>query len=47
VDRLWPCGAKKKKMAFDVWLRDPLSSDALRKWFGLDPELSAFWGASH
>ena len=38
VDRLWPRGRSKRAAAVDRWLRDLGPSDALRKWFGHDPE---------
>lgn len=41
VDRLWPRGIKKEDAHVDVWMRDVAPSDALRKWFGHEPEK---WG---
>jgi len=41
VDRLWPRGLTKEKARVDIWLRDVAPSDALRKWFGHEPEK---WG---
>jgi uncharacterized protein YeaO (DUF488 family) len=38
VDRLWPRGMKKEVAHVDVWMKDVAPSDALRKWFGHDPE---------
>jgi Uncharacterized conserved protein len=38
VDRLWPRGLKKEHAAIDLWLREIAPSDALRRWFGHDPE---------
>jgi uncharacterized protein YeaO (DUF488 family) len=38
VDRLWPRGMKKKAAHVDVWMKDVAPSDALRKWFGHEPE---------
>jgi uncharacterized protein YeaO (DUF488 family) len=38
VDRLWPRGIKKEEAHIDEWLKDAAPSDALRKWFGHDPE---------
>jgi uncharacterized protein YeaO (DUF488 family) len=38
VDRLWPRGLSKEKARIDVWLKEVAPSDALRKWFGHDPE---------
>lgn len=41
VDRLWPRGIKKVAAHFDAWMKDVAPSDALRKWFGHEPEK---WG---
>jgi uncharacterized protein YeaO (DUF488 family) len=38
VDRLWPRGMTKEKTKADVWMKDAGPSDALRKWFGHEPE---------
>lgn len=38
VDRLWPRGVKKEKAQLAGWTREIAPSDALRKWFGHDPE---------
>jgi uncharacterized protein YeaO (DUF488 family) len=38
VDRLWPRGVSKEKLALDEWRKEIAPSDALRKWFGHDPE---------
>ncbi|MGY0633449.1 DUF488 domain-containing protein [Luteimonas sp. A478] len=38
VDRLWPRGVSKEKLAADAWVKDIAPSEALRKWFGHDPE---------
>lgn len=38
VDRLWPRGIKKEAAHFDQWMKDVAPSDALRKWFGHEPE---------
>ena len=38
VDRLWPRGLTKEAAKADVWLKDVAPSDALRKWFGHEPE---------
>lgn len=37
VDRLWPRGMSKGRLAADDWLRDLAPSDGLRRWFGHDP----------
>ncbi|HYW67547.1 MAG TPA: DUF488 family protein [Candidatus Dormibacteraeota bacterium] len=41
VDRLWPRGLTKKRARVDLWMKEIAPSDALRKWFGHDPEK---WG---
>ncbi|MET3591461.1 MULTISPECIES: DUF488 domain-containing protein [Mesorhizobium] len=38
VDRIWPRGVAKKDAALTLWLKEIAPSDALRKWFGHDPE---------
>ncbi len=38
VDRLWPRGLSKDAARVDLWLKDVAPSDALRRWFGHDPE---------
>jgi uncharacterized protein YeaO (DUF488 family) len=38
VDRLWPRGVKKETLALTAWPKDVAPSDALRRWFGHDPE---------
>lgn len=38
VDRMWPRGLSKQRARMDQWLRDIAPSDALRKWFGHEPE---------
>lgn len=38
VDRLWPRGLTKEKVALDLWLKDIAPSTDLRKWFNHDPE---------
>lgn len=38
VDRLWPRGLTKERVAADLWLKDIAPSTELRKWFGHDPE---------
>lgn len=37
VDRLWPRGLSKEKAHVDLWMKDIGPSNALRKWFGHDP----------
>lgn len=38
VDRLWPRGMTKARARVDLWLKDVAPSDALRRWFGHDPQ---------
>ena len=38
VDRLWPRGLSKSAARIDLWPRDLSPSDALRKWYGHDPQ---------
>lgn len=38
VDRLWPRGLKKENLQLDGWLKDVAPSDALRRWFGHEPD---------
>lgn len=37
VDRLWPRGLNRERVAADLWLKDAAPSDALRRWFGHEP----------
>ena len=37
VDRLWPRGMKRERLALDGWLKDVSPSDELRHWFGHAP----------
>ena len=37
VDRLWPRGLTKEKVAADLWLKEVAPSNALRRWYGHDP----------
>ncbi len=37
VDRLWPRGISKDKLAVDLWLKEISPTDELRKWFSHDP----------
>jgi len=37
VERLWPRGLTKDRVAVDLWLKDVAPSPELRKWFGHDP----------
>ena len=38
VDRIWPRGISKEKLAADAWVKEVAPSDGLRKWFDHDPE---------
>jgi uncharacterized protein YeaO (DUF488 family) len=38
VDRLWPRGMTKERAKVDLWMKEIAPSDALRKWFGHEPE---------
>ena len=38
VDRIWPRGVSKEHAALTLWLKEIAPSDALRKWFGHEPE---------
>jgi uncharacterized protein YeaO (DUF488 family) len=37
VERLWPRGLSKERVAVDLWLKDVAPSSELRRWFGHDP----------
>ena len=37
VERLWPRGLSKERVAVDLWLKDVAPSPELRKWFNHDP----------
>ena len=38
VDRLWPRGVSKAEARLDDWMKAVAPSDALRRWFGHQPE---------
>ena len=38
VDRMWPRGVSKQKIATQAWLKDIAPSTELRQWFGHVPE---------
>ncbi|HEX4040807.1 MAG TPA: DUF488 family protein [Xanthobacteraceae bacterium] len=38
VDRLWPRGVLKTKLAVDLWPRDLAPTTELRKWYGHEPQ---------
>ena len=37
IDRLWPRGLTKDRVAADLWLKDAAPSETLRRWFAHDP----------
>jgi uncharacterized protein YeaO (DUF488 family) len=37
VDRLWPRGIKRERLALDAWVKEVAPSDTLRRWFAHDP----------
>lgn len=37
VDRLWPRGLSKRRLAIDEWMKEIAPSTPLRRWFGHDP----------
>jgi uncharacterized protein YeaO (DUF488 family) len=39
VDRIWPRGLTREKVAIDRWMKELSPSGALRKWYGHAPEL--------
>lgn len=38
VDRIWPRGLSRDNAAVDEWFKEIAPSNALRKWFGHDPQ---------
>jgi uncharacterized protein YeaO (DUF488 family) len=38
VDRLWPRGLSKEAAHIDEWVKEVAPSDALRRWYGHEPE---------
>jgi uncharacterized protein YeaO (DUF488 family) len=38
VDRLWPRGVSKARAALDEWCSAVAPSDALRRWYGHEPD---------
>lgn len=38
VDRLWPRGLSREDAGLDAWVKSIAPSNALRKWYGHDPE---------
>lgn len=47
VERLWPRGLRKDDAHLDDWLKDLAPSDALRRWFGHDPDRFAAFRARY
>jgi uncharacterized protein YeaO (DUF488 family) len=37
VDRLWPRGVSKERLAIDEWMKELAPSTELRRWFAHDP----------
>lgn len=37
VDRLWPRGVARARLALDAWAKDAAPSTELRQWFGHEP----------
>jgi len=37
VDRLWPRGVSKERLAVDDWIKELAPTTELRRWFGHDP----------
>ena len=37
VDRLWPRGVTKRRLALDAWMKELAPSRELRRWFAHDP----------
>ena len=37
VDRLWPRGVSKERLAIDDWMKELAPSTGLRRWFAHDP----------
>ena len=38
IDRLWPRGMAKSRLALDQWMKDIAPSGKLREWFGHAPD---------
>jgi uncharacterized protein YeaO (DUF488 family) len=38
VDRLWPRGLSKSRVAIDEWIKEVAPSGELRRWFAHDPK---------
>ena len=47
VDRRWPRGVSKMRAELDEWCTDVAPSDALRKWYGHDPEKFEEFGSRY
>ena len=38
IDGMWPRGISRERAAIDEWARELAPSDALRRWYGHEPE---------
>jgi uncharacterized protein YeaO (DUF488 family) len=38
IDGLWPRGISRERAALDLWARELAPSEALRRWYGHEPE---------
>jgi uncharacterized protein YeaO (DUF488 family) len=47
VDRRWPPGLSKEKVAADLWLKEAGPSEALRRWGSRDPGREATFKARY
>ena len=47
VDRRWPRGVSKARADLDEWCTEVAPSDALRKWYGHDPEKFKEFGSRY
>ena len=47
VDRMWPRGVTREKLALDEWLKEAAPSDGLRRWFNHDPTRWAEFAARY
>ncbi|MBF4762689.1 DUF488 family protein [Nocardioides islandensis] len=47
VDRRWPRGVSKVRAELDEWCTQVAPSDALRKWYGHDPEKFEEFGSRY
>lgn len=47
VDRMWPRGVTREKLALDEWVKEAAPSDDLRRWFNHDPARWAEFAARY